>query len=401
MTKRRDFIKKSVLGLTTGITFGGISFRAKSSSIPKAGAGQQKDWHTDPEWNKIKYGDWGGPGVSGKSGPMDGILLKDHAPRSTLVTRETFVPKAKYPVIDSHVHVVGRTPEEVAEWVRTMDEVGMETSLVLTGATGMEFDALADSLTKAYPGRFRLYCGMDRSDIDSQDYSERIVAELVRCYSKGACGVGEISDKGYGITRDPDISPEKRLHPDDPRLDAFWEKCAELKMPVNLHVADHPSSRTPLDVYQERSPDYQHFNLFGKDVPSHDELIARRNRTLKNHPKTIFIACHLGNQGHDLARLGQAMDMYPNLYLDTSARDYELGRTPRASAAFLTKYQDRILFGTDMGREKSMYQIHWRLFETADEYIVGRAGWRYYGLELPTTVLESIYRSTAKRIFNL
>jgi predicted TIM-barrel fold metal-dependent hydrolase len=194
---------------------------------------------------------------------------------------------------------------------------------------------------------------------------------------------------------------DKRLHPDDPRLDAFWEKCAELKMPVNLHVADHPSCWKPLDVYQERTPDYQHFNLFGKDVPSYDELITIRNRTLEKHPRTIFIACHLGNQGNDLGKLSLALDKYQNLYLDTSARDYEMGRAPRASAKFLTKYQSRIMFGTDQGREQSMYQIHWRLLETADEYIVGRVWWQYYGLELPAEVLESLYRGTARKVFNI
>jgi len=403
MTKRRDFIRKSVIG-TTGIAIGSMGFSIKSPAsipTPTVDAQPQKDWHTDPAWSKIKYGDWGGPGVSAGPGPMDTILLKDYAPRSSVVTRETFVPKAKYPVIDCHVHVVGRTPAQVAEWVRTMDEVGMETSIVLTGATGAAFDALVDSLPKAYPGRFLLYCGMVGTDIDKPDYSDRAVAELVRCHNKGARGVGELSDKGSGLTRDTAQPRDKRLHPDDPRLDAFWEKCAELKMPVNLHIADHPSCWTPLDVYQERTPDYQHFNQFGKDVSSYDELITIRNRTLERHPKTIFIACHLGNQGNDLEKLSLAMDKYPNLYLDTSARDYEMGRTPRTSAKFLTKYQNRIVFGTDQSREKSMYQIHWRLFETADEYIVGRVWWRYYGLELPAPVLESLYRGTARKIFNI
>jgi predicted TIM-barrel fold metal-dependent hydrolase len=156
-----------------------------------------------------------------------------------------------------------------------------------------------------------------------------------------------------------------------------------------------------LDVYQERSPDYQHFNLQGKDVPSYDELITMRNRTLEKHPSTIFIACHLGNQGHDLEKLSLAMDKYPNLHLDTAARDYEMGRTPRAFTKFLSKYKTRIVFGTDQGREKGMYQIHWRLLETADEYIVGRVGWRYYGLELSEPVLQALYHDNAIRIFNL
>ena len=146
---------------------------------------------------------------------------------------------------------------------------------------------------------------------------------------------------------------------------------------------------------------FQHFNQYGKDVPSYDEVINIRNRTLERHPKTIFIACHLGNQVTTLEKLSLAMDKYPNLYLDTSARDYEMGRIPRATAKFFTKYQNRIVFGTDLGREKNMYQVHWRLLETADEYIAGRVGWRYYGLELSEPVLEAIYRCNANRIFNL
>ena len=402
MSKRRDFIRGSVIG-TAGIAFGGMGFSSKSYASTPAqtvGSQPQKDWQTDPAWIKTKYGAWGGPGVDPTPGPMDTIQVKDYAPRSSVVTRETFVPKAKYPVIDCHVHIVAKTSEEVAEWVKTMDEVGMEKSIVLTGATGAAFDSLVDLLPKTYPGRFLLYCGLYRTDIDNPNYSDIAVAELVRCYNNGACGVGELSDKGFGFTEEV-LPRDKRLHPDDPRLDAFWEKCAELKMPVNLHVADHPSCWTPLDVYQERTPDYQHFNLYGKDIPSYDELITIRNRTLERHPKTIFIACHLGNQGNDLEKLSLAMDKYPNLYLDTSARDYEMGRTPRASARFLTKYQNRVVFGTDQSRDKNMYQIHWQLLETADEYIVGRVGWRYYGLELPAPVLASLYRGTARKIFNI
>jgi uncharacterized protein len=403
MGKRRDFIRKSVMGLTGGLALGGFSIGKKSYASPQIeNTKLLKNWNNDPRWIKMKYGDWGGPGVPTNPGPMDTILLKDYAPRSSVVADETFVPKAIYPAIDAHVHhYVAKTPENIAGWVRTMDEVGIEKSLVLTGATGKEFDTLVASLPKAYPGRFLLYCGMDRTSINKPDYPNRVVEELERCHEMGAIGVGEISDKGAGFTKDSNLGEDDRLHPDDERLDAFWEKCAKLKMPVSLHVADHPSCWTPLDVFQERTPDYQHFNLYGKNIPSFDELIAKRNRTLEKHPETIFIACHMGNQGHDLAKLAKAMDKYPNLYLDTSARDYELGRTPRSSVKFLNKYKDRIVFGTDMGREKSMYQIHWRLMETADEYIPGRVGWRYYGLELPNLTLKALYRDTAKIIFNI
>jgi predicted TIM-barrel fold metal-dependent hydrolase len=208
---------------------------------------------------------------------------------------------------------------------------------------------------------------------------------------------------GFAVPSEPGANLPRgsaRLHPDDPRLDAFWEKCAELKMPVNIHVADHPSCWKPLDVYKERTPDYQHFNLYGKDVPSWEELIAMRDRTLAKHPKTRFIACHFGNQGHDLTSLAATLDRYPNLYVDISARDYEVGRAPRTAARFLGRYRNRVLFGTDMGREKSMYQAWWRLLESADEFMPGRVWWRYYGLELPAPLLESLYRGNARQILN-
>ena len=77
-----------------------------------------------------------------------------------------------------------------------------------------------------------------------------------------------------------------------------------------------------------------------------------------------------------------------------------MGREPRTAAKFLTKYKNRVLFGTDMGRDEGMYRGWWRLLETGDEFIPGRIWWRYYGLELPAPVLESLYRGNAKRILN-
>ncbi len=375
-----------------------IAALTASRSPSQTGQAQPVNHAADPEWVKTKYGEWGGPGVDNRPGPMDSILLKDWAPRSSVVVPETSVPKAKYPVIDVHAHVEAATPDEIAAWVRTMDEVGIQTTVVLTGATGSQFDRLVDLYLAPYPARFQLWCGIDSHDIDKPDYPERAAAELVRCYKKGARGIGELSDKGSGYSRR--APRDKRLHPDDPRLDLFWNKAAELKLPANIHMADHPSCWKPLDIYQERTGDYQHFNQYGKDVSSYEELMAIRDRTLARHPKTMFIACHLSNQGNDLAALAQTMDKYPNLFLDISARDYEIGRTPRAAVKFLTKYRNRIMFGTDMGRDKSMYQAWWRLLESADEYMPGRVWWRYYGLELSPPALEALYRDNARKILN-
>ena len=85
----------------------------------------------------VKYG------VTVGSGPMDSILLKDYAPSSSLLVPETKIPKARVPAIDVHAHNYADTKEEVAEWVKTMDAVGVERTIILTDETGAEFDRLA------------------------------------------------------------------------------------------------------------------------------------------------------------------------------------------------------------------------------------------------------------------
>ena len=340
-------------------------------------------------------------GVQVQSGPMDSILLKDYQPESSLVVAETKVAKARYPAIDVHSHTSQahiKTAADVDAWVRTMDDVGIERTIVFTGATGAAFDRQVEMFSK-YPQRFQLWCSLDTENIGAPDYPQRAVRELERCYRKGARGVGEITDKGSGIQRGA-LPRDQRLHFDDQRLDPVWDKCAELKLPVNVHIADHPSCWRPLGPHQERTPDFQHFNQYGKDVLSYQELLATRGRLLAKHRKTTFIACHLGNQGNDLATLATVLDQNPNLYVDISARDYEIGREPRTAAKFLARYKDRVLWGTDMERDPAMYRGWWRLLETADEYIPGRIWWRYYGLELPAPVLLSLYRSNALRILN-
>ncbi len=344
-------------------------------------------------------------GIPVKEGPMDSLRLKDYTPESSLVVPDTRLAKPRFPAIDVHSHssMSGiKTPADVDAWVKTMDEVGIEVSVVFTEATGPDFDRQADLFLKKYPKRFQVWCGIDTKDIEAPDYPQRAAKELERCYRKGARGAGELTDKGWGLqSNEKNALPRnKRLHIDDPRLDLFWQKSAELKLPVNIHIADHPSNWKALGPNQERSPDFQGFNLFGKDVSSYEELLLTRDRMLAKHPKTTFIFCHLSNIGNNTAALAKTLDHYPNLYLDIAARDYEIGRQPHTARAFLNRYRNRVMFGTDMGREKSMYEGWWRLLETADEYIPGRIWWPYYGLQLGDETLKSLYRETALKLLN-
>src|SRR5688500_7833602 len=145
---------------------------AAQAAQPSAGGSA-----ADPTWLKAKYGPWGGPGVNATPGPMDEIRVRDYAPVPSLVLPQTVVDKARFPVIDIHAHSNARTPEEVAAWVRTMDEVGIATTVVLAGTTGDAFARMAE-LYLSRSDRFQVYCGLLATNIERPDYPEQAAAEL-------------------------------------------------------------------------------------------------------------------------------------------------------------------------------------------------------------------------------
>src|SRR5262249_50320800 len=150
---------------------------------------------------------------------------------------QTRVEKARFGVIDMHSHPYAKTPPMVELWVRTMDAVGIEKAIIMVGQAGKAFDD-ALVLFGRYPDRFGVWCGIDYAGLGQPGFEERAIAELERCYKAGAKGVGELSDKGRGLrglAGKPDAFP---MHIDDPRMSAILNKCAELQLPVNIHIGE-------------------------------------------------------------------------------------------------------------------------------------------------------------------
>ncbi|UCF36392.1 MAG: amidohydrolase [Acidobacteriota bacterium] len=336
--------------------------------------------------------------------PADTFLLKDYRPQSIYKIPITRVEKAKYPVIDVHSHTYAKTLEAIDRWVQVMDEVGVEKTIILSGATGEEFDKIYDDHAGRYPDRFQIWCGFDFEGADEPGWSDKAVKELVRCYNKGARGVGEIGDKGKGfIFGGP--KPAPGLHANDPRMDPLFEKCAELGIPVNIHVADPYWMYQPMDAHNDGLMNAAEWRLDNQEgILSHEEMLLTLEGACSRHPKTTFIACHFANCSHDLARLGTMFDKYPNLNADISARYAETSPIPRYVKKFIEKYQDRLLYGTDMGVNPEMYRITFRVLETADEHFYEQElfgyHWSMNGFDLEPSLLEKIYRTNALRLLS-
>ena len=332
----------------------------------------------------------------------DTLKLRNFRPVSLYKIPQTLVKKARYPVTDFHSHDYPETDAGVDQWVKTMDAAGIAKSIILSYATGAKFDTVVNKYAR-YKNRFEVWCGFDYTGYGQPGWQQHAVEELERCYAKGARGVGELGDKGFGEFYSTPAAGIG-LHIDDPQMRPLLQKCAELHMPVSIHVAEdawmYEKDNAANDGLMNAATwkvDQTRPGLLG-----HDALVATLERAVQQNPRTTFIACHLANCCSNLSMLGLLFDKYPNLYADIAARYGEIAPIPRFVHAFMEKYSSRLVYGTDMGTSKDMYQVTFRILETADEHFYQQDifdyHWPLYGLALSDATLKKLYRENAANI---
>lgn len=68
------------------------------------------------------------------------ILLEEFWPQSIFRVPGTRVEKAGHPIFDVHSQDYARSDADVERWVQTMDAVGVEKTIIISGATRARFD---------------------------------------------------------------------------------------------------------------------------------------------------------------------------------------------------------------------------------------------------------------------
>ena len=326
--------------------------------------------------------------------------IEEYQPKSTLLTPEHNIERAKYPFVDIHSHHWNPTAEHVDQVVKEMDTINMRVLVNLSGGTGEDLKKTLAVMKGRYPNRFVVFANLNYDDLNTPGYGKRAAARLEQDVKNGAQGLKIF--KNYGM--DLKYANGERVHVDDPEFDAVWEKCAELKIPVLIHIAEPSPFFDPWDYQNERWEELREFPQRARPpskYPAFETLIAERNRMFAKHPRTNFIAAHLAFHGNDLERLGKLFDANPNVYVDIAAVLAELGRQPYSAHDFLVKYQDRVLMGKDI-YEVNEYKWYFRALETRDEYFEyyrkRHAFWRIYGFQVPDEVLKKIYYENALKL---
>jgi len=110
------------------------------------------------------------------------ILLKNYKPRSVYKIPRTEIKKARFPVIDMHSHPYAKGDAQIDQWIKNMDQVGIEKTVILTAATGAKFDSIYAKYAGRYPDRFEVWCGFDYTGYDKPGYGPAASILMIRVW---------------------------------------------------------------------------------------------------------------------------------------------------------------------------------------------------------------------------
>jgi predicted TIM-barrel fold metal-dependent hydrolase len=255
-------------------------------------------------------------------------------------------------------------------------------------------------------GHAALCTSIDPFQFGQPDFPNSAIRGLDRDFADGAVAVKiwknigmELMDKDghYVLADNPAFEPIYRdIQKHNKTLVAHQAEPDEAWAPPNPNGLDYSYYKENPVWYMYEKP----------EAPKKQQILDARDHLLKMNPKLRVVGAHLGSSEDDLDGLGERFDRYPNFATDTAARVVHLVVQPSDKVrAFIVKYQDRLVYGTDLGVEKTgsipdaikeweeQYAQDWRYFATRDNF--DYEGHKTQGLGLPPEVLRKLYHANA------
>ena len=278
----------------------------------------------------------------------------------------------------------------------------------------------ASALKKSWPGKFVFLGTFTVDDFGEQGFTDNVIKRIDHCKNAGASGIKIWKNVGMTLKD----SFDEYVMIDDPRLDSIFIFMVENKIPVMGHMGEPRNCWLPLHEmndssnyrYYKSHPEY-HMYLH-PEAPSYKDQIDARDNLLNKFPDLIFTAAHLGSLEWDVDEIAKRLDRFPNMNIDLSARiahlqyqsiiDYDKVRN------FMIKYQDRIMYGTDitinenqtdpdaiLQRLLDRWQSNWSYLATDVTQEINDITQPVKGLKLPKEVIDKIYNTNADYFFNV
>jgi predicted TIM-barrel fold metal-dependent hydrolase len=325
------------------------------------------------------------------------ILLTSCQQKQTFYMADDF---EKVPKIDTHFHYF------------TLDDRYMEF------VTSINFKLLSPNVDSGYPVDEQLkiseeiyrdhsvnYAFLGTFSVDKfgqDDFASSTIERINKCMDNGAAGIKIWKNIGMEL-QDQD---GHYVMADDPEFDPVFKHMEGNRIPLLAHLGEPRNCWLPEDEmtdagdrsYYKNHPQY-HMYLH-PEMPSYDDQINARDRLLERYPEMIFIGAHLGSLEWNVDELAKRLDKFRNFKVDMAARIRVRN--------FMIKYQDRLLYATDM----SASDVNPQDFKSKTESMYNRwmNDWMYLatdttlndikGLMLPKEVIDKIYYKNAEFLFH-
>ena len=323
-------------------------------------------------------------------------------------------PKRK--IIDGHVHYAHYAYQD--SLMRLLDKAGIDKLAVVCTPDEQRLSLVPDALLlkAAYPDRVYVFGELDISSLFmAPDIAGEAFAHYVDVLrGLGADGVKMIEGKAEMRKRLP--IPDF----DDPVYAPYWEKMADLGMPLIFHVND-PEEFWDADKVPDWAREMGWFYGDGSYIDNEDQY-RQVLAVLDRHPSLKVAFAHFFFLSAQLDRLADYLDRYPNMHVDLTPgieMYFNFAREPEKTREFFIKYQDRIIYGTDIGArallrdreagieaEESLARIEVvrGFLENDGPFNLTHAGFlfggreaEFYGINLPEDVLDKIYYQNFER----
>jgi Amidohydrolase len=324
----------------------------------------------------------------------------------------------KVPKIDAHLHLHGARHEAWLALARRDNFRVLTINVDYPDFPPLDRQrAVAAALGRAHPDRVAWAATFSTAGFEQPGWSDATLQDLDGAFAAGAVAVKVWKNIGMSL-RD---GQGRLVMVDDPRFDAVFDGLARRGALVLGHQGEPHNCWLPLErmtvnndrEYFRNHPAY-HMHRH-PEMPGYEDQMAARDRLLAKHPGMRFVGVHLASLEWNVDRLAAFLDAHPTASVDVAARigqlQYQSQRDRRRVRDFFVKYQDRLMYGSDLAQSEeqddaafaadlhTVWRRDWRYFVTADRFTVPELDEPVQGLALPRAVVDKLYRLNAERAY--
>jgi predicted TIM-barrel fold metal-dependent hydrolase len=287
---------------------------------------------------------------------------------------------------------------------------------------------IAHKLAASDPRRFHFATTFSMSGFGGADWTANTIAHIDSEIARGALAVKVWKNIGM-------VEKNAQGHLimlDDPGFDGVMKHLEERGIPLIAHQAEPKNCWLPLDAmttendrsYFRDHPEY--YMYLHPEQPRYEDLMGARDRFVARHPQLHFVGAHMASLEWSVDRLAKFLDAYPNASIDLAARMTQVQYQSRAHYAkvrrFFIRYQDRILYGSDLTAEPpdateraqnpptngafsteadTFWRSDWIYLATSHRQQIEAIKANVKGLALPRSVIDKVYYANARRVLGL